>query len=155
MDGVLTDLHSHIRTLTGKHPNQYSSPDEMWEAAQQFPNLFADPPEFTSMCLFALRVSRSYQTFILTAKPRRGGFPTIVADKTNWVEDRFGRNIPVIVCEHAHDKTSVIRSDQSVRQILIDDLESNCQRWEAAGGLAIHHQDYSSTRDQLLKILNC
>ncbi len=155
MDGVLTDLDLHIYTLTGLFPNQFTSLDEMWALLQKHPKLFTELPPHHDMCNLVRMVYSSYKTTVLTAKPRRGGFPTIVYDKCNWIKSHVSSTIDVVVCEHAHEKTFVIRPQPNTRQILVDDLASNCARWENAGGIAIHHTSYQSTRNQLLTILNC
>lgn len=85
-----------------------------------------------------------FNPIVLTGCPR-SGYNAAVEGKKLWCSEHLGDNIEVITCFSRHKPKHMITAGD----ILIDDLEKNCDRWTEAGGVALRY-----TGDNAGEIIN-
>ena len=152
MDGVLSDLDSHVRGLIGKSLHEFDTSQEGWGAVQPYVDTFFKymQPMWDADILVggvsALATEYRYKVAILTAVPKVGRIPTARIQKLDWIYKHF----PELSCNfnigpHAqHKQFHCIPGD-----ILIDDNIMNIDQWNAVGGFGIYH---TSADDSLAKL---
>ena len=135
LDGVLADFDRHYRDLFGidprrvRHTKDRAELDLFWDRIRQHGDFFSGMP--------MMRGARRLWTYcremhpnpiILTGVPH--SIPGVEAQKRAWVARHLTPRVEVICCP-SRDKCLHARPGD----VLIDDLATFRDRWEAAGGI--------------------
>ena len=86
-----------------------------------------------------------YKNPVILSTPVSGGKNSSYEGKEFWIKQNLG-NIPFILSDNK-EKYATKNS------ILIDDMERNISRWNAAGGIGILHKSATETINKLKKII--
>lgn len=146
-DQVLADFDSHVKTLTGRSPDDFQKAGvSIWRELEQHQRFFRDLDPIPNMIILALGYKALVPTRVITGRPRKDTMPFAEEDKRLWLHNQLGSDVEVIVClaRHKHHHISVEYTD-----VLIDDNASNIQNWERAGGIGILHTSYEDTFTKL------
>lgn len=94
-----------------------------------------------------------YQPFVLTAKPNDVVWGNRIAnEKWIWLTDNLGPIKPSqFICCLRSEKKNFINSSNHKHQILVDDLEANCEEWKSVGGIGIVHISAANSIKELKK----
>lgn len=136
LDGVLCDFDRAVRSIFGRSPNELQ-PREMWSRLARTPGFYTNlpwMPDGRSLWEFV----KPLDPIILTGLPRgKWAEP----QKREWCRRELGEDVQVITCM-AREKTEKAKEAiyPGERMLLIDDRESNGERWEAEGGTFILHE---------------
>ena len=143
MDGVLVDFDESFKTKYGTYP--YLLPKEqLWKIVNSTPDYWLNlPPQKDAHILISFLEKQGFE--ILTGLPH-DGFDKANVEKRQWVKQHIGTHIKVNCCL-SKDKQNYLKE----KDILIDDRESNIQRWIEAGGIGILHKSAQQTIKQLQK----
>lgn len=176
LDGVLVDFEAGIRTIFPDLPDDFSSfhiPDlkrsTMWQKVKQADAFFERLP-WTRDGRRLWHAIRALEPTILTGVPNH---PSSRVEKLRWCERELGVDVNHIdMAGHfrSHlnmngkakvpDKCNVITCwsdnkhfESGPNAVLIDDRLCLRERWEAAGGIFVHHDgDVDSTLQKLREI---
>lgn len=167
MDGVLTDFDRGFKRLKANHP-EHLTPDEYEKKHGEhsiWPLIDAREEKFW-VRLPWMKDGRElwdylkrYSPIVLSAPSRS---KHSVDGKMKWIKVNLGINQseptrsindmdPDSRIILANDKAQFVKSKND---ILIDDRQPNIDKWVAAGGTAIHHDDATDTIRLLEEILS-
>ena len=145
LDGVMADFDSQFPALFGvDHKSMLD--EDMWRMILSHPSYFRDMPVCEGALGFLAYV-RHVEPIILTACPR-SDYANVAKQKRAWVREHLG-DLMVLPVMGGTNKPLFMHAPGD---ILIDDFERNTAAWEAHGGQAILHTDFSSTADHLRAI---
>jgi hypothetical protein len=155
MDDVTADFKSYAIRVLGE-PSEYTGrwSEEQWAKLAENERLYRDldkTPGADLLIDFCREFSskNSWDLKFLSAVPKGNDMHWAFYDKMLWAIV-FYPDIPVMFGPFSKDKHVHCKPGD----ILIDDRESNCNEWTAAGGIAIRHLgDMDSTLAQLKSIL--
>lgn len=141
MDGVLVDFDEGFKSKYGTYP--YLIPKkELWEFVINTPNYWLNLlPKKDAFVLVEFLERNGFE--ILTGLPHYG-YDKANKEKREWVKKYIGDHV-VVNCCLSKDKQQYLKE----KDILIDDWESNIQRWEEAGGIGILHVSAEQTIQKL------
>lgn len=154
MDGVITNFKKMFYDWTGVDANEYAEkygwPD-FWETIGDAGLAFWADMEFNpgGRRLWNFLLSLNDEIEILTGKPFGIPGEHATMGKKLWVQTNLGDK--VIINQIVGSKKQEYVKD---KDILIDDREDTCIRWEKAGGISILHKDSEQTIQKLKEILN-
>ena len=152
MDGVLVDFDKGYKELTGKHTKHADLQDK-----NEFWGLLNRSLEDKGLTEYDYWVNlewmpdgqtlwnyiKGYNPYILTAPSRDPGSKQ---GKREWVERLDGM-------KKLYFKPAPSKSEYAERnRILIDDRQDTIDKWNAAGGIGIHHTSAENTIKQLQKL---
>lgn len=147
LDGVLVDFKRGYKDLTGHEPPPAESQADkgaFWEPIDKLGGKFWADLKWT-------RDGRNLWNFIAPYKPEILSSPssskTSVEGKEEWMKE----HLPGVKLNLVQSKQKQIKAKPNA--ILIDDREDICDRWEKAGGIAVHHESASDTIKKLGEIL--
>ena len=155
MDDVVADFKGYAESILKKKvENGIRFPDNEWSRLRDNPRIYRDlkvkdgADELVHFCQeWCLRNNTSL--YFLTALPRKNDIPYAPYDKVLWARKHF-RGIPVFLGPFSGDKWKHCEEGD----ILIDDRESNCKEWEAAGGKAfMYRSNWPDCKEWLIKEL--
>ncbi len=149
MDGVVADFDGYAYERFGLAPSGGVYPDEVWDLLAANHRLYRDLPKTPYADLLVqtcriLTMRHDWDLLFLTAIPKDNDMPWAFYDKMKWV-DAYYPDIPVHFGPYSKDKHVHCRPGD----ILVDDRTSNCEEWQAAGGIAIQHRDIDQTLERL------
>ncbi len=134
-DGVLADFDAGARAvLGGMTPAQYEerhSRREFWQRLASTPDFYAGLPLLPDARTLYDAVAHLKPT-ILTGLPI-GNWAA--PQKVAWAAEHFP-GVPIITCM-ARDKYRYMEPGD----VLVDDREQHRDKWEAAGGVFVHHKN--------------
>lgn len=143
LDGVGANWQSYVisRHFPGMtieelntHPERLTLLRKMYQREQR---LFLNLPVIPQYQRFlAGLTARGITWKILTAAGAdHPSYETVKNDKLLWLKQRFDiTEEQVIITEASEDKHQYAKPGV----VLVDDFMTNCQRWEGAGGVAVH-----------------
>ena len=142
LDDVAADFVGYVNKVsnTTYRIGEIMSDSEWAELRVNHQRLFADlemvwstKNVITTLCI------QKYNVAFLTALPFDGLHPWKYApiDKLEWVKLYYPK-VPCFFGPYSHDKKNYCQPGD----ILIDDKESNCEEWKAAGGISHLYRDY-------------
>ena len=142
MDGVLSDLDSHVRKLIKKSLHEFPTSQEGWDAVQPYKDTFfrdMNPmPDAWDLVdgVFSAATQHDLGVAVLTAIPKLGRMPDARIQKYLWIDEHFPEFSCVFnIGPHAqHKQFHCIPGD-----ILIDDNMMNIDQWNSVGGFGIYH----------------
>lgn len=146
LDGVCADFANYALAVLGQ-PYDSLPPGEAWGQLDKIPGLFTLLRPLPGMeRLFTALAHHNPRVQILTATPLpTGHLITAAADKTDWVCEHIGPDVPVRTIVGGVNKHAFAAPGD----ILVDDLERNLVGWRAVGGVGILHVSVDATLAQL------
>ncbi len=138
MDGVLADFDARFEQVAGRSPHGMTS-KQVCKVIADTPGFFRQMPVLPG-AKDAVRALAPLNPVVLTSCPA-SCYAAAAADKQAWVREHFGE-LPVLPVYGAKHKHLYLQHPGAV---LVDDWGSNCDDWEAAGGIAIKHTDWATT----------
>lgn len=142
-DGVLADFErgaADLLRMPSRVFEEQHGPAEFWCRLAEAEDFYGRLPLLPD-ALRLFNAVQHLQPIILTGLPR-GGWAE--AQKRRW-GDRHFPGIQVIACwsadKHRHAKSG---------DVLIDDQARTAEKWQAAGGVFVHHRDAKTTIAQLV-----
>lgn len=148
MDGVLADFDKHFPLMFGvSHVGMPKK--EMWKYIKSEPDFFSTIPPFPGVLPFFFSIEH-LNPIILTACPS-SDYANVATQKRRWIREILGEHVPVLPVCGSESKPLFMHREGDV---LIDDWGKNCLAWEAAGGVAIKHENFKSTTQQLFEVLS-
>lgn len=145
LDGVLVDFERGFEMFYGSHPDDIDEP-EMWRLIEANADHWHDLPAMPGSLKLWAKIA-PYNARVITGCPSTG-FNAAAAGKRAWVAREMGAHVPIITCR-SKDKQNHMQNEGD---ILIDDMQKNIKRWEAAGGVGILHTDAQLTIDRLVEL---
>ena len=154
MDDVVADFKGYAKRVLRKEPDSnFRYPENEWKRLKDNPRIYRDlklkdgAEELVHWCQeWCLRNDAGL--FFLSALPRNNDIQYAPYDKFMWARKHF-RGIPVFLGPYSGDKWR--HCDPG--DILIDDRESNCREWEAAGGRAFQYKNWLECKEWLESVL--
>lgn len=146
LDGVLADFNAAYLALTGVAIDRVAEPD--FEAMRAHGRFYEDLPLLPGAMDFWHRVgllTPDGNPIILTGVPR--SIPEAAAQKRRWVDRHLGQ-VGMFACRSREKALHGAPGD-----ILIDDWSRYQKRWEATGGVFIHHKTQAASLAQLRAVL--
>jgi hypothetical protein len=144
MDGVLVDFDEGYKKLTNKDiKGVFNNDKEFWDPISKAGEAFWTELEWMSDGKQLWKYIEKYNPKLLSAPSRE---ESSKIGKRTWVK----RNLPDVplLLKAAKYKQEYASPDS----ILIDDRKDNIERWNAAGGIGIHHTSTADTIKQLQKL---
>ena len=149
LDGVFANFEQHYLDIFG-HIHNSISDWKMWR------NVNSNENWWTTMLKFEYfddmwNELKIYNPTIITGCPKTNYEEASIGKKI-WAKEHFDENVPVITCL-SKDKPLFMKNKGD---ILIDDMEKNCKRWNEAGGVAIQFfpENWKSVVDTIHEIMN-
>lgn len=139
LDGVMADFDAHFPATFGLDHRSMAD-DDMWLTINGHASYFRDMPP----CGGAIEFFRSIEhldPIILTACPK-SNYAHVAGQKREWVREHLSATATILPVMGGRHKPLFMHA---AGDILIDDFEKNTLAWEAAGGTAILHRDFSTT----------
>jgi hypothetical protein len=158
MDDVVADWHSRAQEILKLRVVKDSDriPQEEWDRLKDHIRFYRDLPvmegahDMLSKCKEYIARNPQYTLRFLTALPHDYSMPLAVYDKVHWGDKHFP-GIPVTIGPFSYDKW---RHCKNAGDILIDDRYSNCEEWEARGGIAHVYTTWEACKPWLTTILS-
>ena len=145
LDGVFADFDKAFHEQTGNMPYEVSD-DELWRHINDRPTFFADLPAFEGTLEFFHWALRGIgRPIIITACPQTH-YVRVAQQKKAWVERHLMPGLLVLPVRGGPNKALFM---QRPGDVLVDDFKKNCDAWTAAGGWAIQHKDFNTTKQEL------
>ncbi len=154
MDGVLADFDGHYTKLFGETPEESDKQHKsrLWNNINgHMGEFFAELPKMPGVTtlLQAIRYLHSAgkvsEVYILTAAGD-STFEVVSKQKRKWLAQHISDNYMVLTTRKGVDKAAFV---QKPGDVLIDDMQKNCDAWEAAGGTAVHYTSLFAGLTQL------
>lgn len=169
MDGVLVDFNRGLEEFNIINDQKFiHKPRSQWTPLQikldrevvdcmNTPGFFLNLPVMPGA--FDLWKAAGSWPHVLTAWPQTTNDRARVAnEKYSWIEKTFGTHPDTrFICCAREDKAKYASEEGFLwpsPNILVDDLEANCEAWTAAGGLAIFYKNSEQAVSDLRKTLN-
>ena len=152
MDGVVADFNEYAFRVHG-FDFAVEYPDELWNQIAQNPRLYRDikktpyADDLVNHCREFTNKNK-IDLYFLTAVPKSNRLHWAFYDKVEWARTYFS-DIPVHFGPFSNNKWMHCTPGD----ILIDDRISNITEWTKSGGIAILHETFETTVDNLHKIL--
>ena len=158
MDDVVADWHTAAQDILKLRVVKDSDriPQAEWDKLKENLRFYRDLPvmagahELVDMCKAYIARNPQYTLQFLTALPHDYSMPLAVYDKVHWGDKHFP-GIPVTIGPFSYDKW---RHCKNAGDILIDDRYSNCEEWEARGGIAHVYTTWEACKPWLTTILS-
>ena len=151
MDGVLCDFDKKFKEISGEDFIEYSDKygwNKTWKTIEKSGIEYWSEMEWNGGGKKLWNFLKNLDNVeILTGSPRDKVGEYAKKGKEIWIK----KNIGDIKVNHIEGKlkfTYVKNND-----ILIDDMERNCNLWENAGGIAILHKNTNNTIEELKKLI--
>jgi hypothetical protein len=157
MDDVVADWHGRAQEILKLRVVKDSDriPQAEWDKLKEDIRFYKDLPvmegahELVDMCKQYIAQNPQYTLRFLTALPHDYSMPLAVYDKVHWGDQHFP-GIPVTIGPFSYDKW---RHCKNAGDILIDDRVSNCEEWEARGGIAHRYTTWEACKPWLEETL--
>jgi hypothetical protein len=143
----MADFDAHFPVTFGIDHRKLKD-DEMWAKINGHPSYFRKMPPCPGALDFFAEVRR-HDPIILTACPK-SNYTHVARQKRAWVREHLSSDIMVLPVLGGVNKPLFMHAPGD---ILIDDFRKNTRAWEEAGGRAILHRTFPSTRAQLDNLL--
>lgn len=147
LDGVLVDFVKGYKKLTGKRPPKAETQKDkrvFWEEVDKAGSNFWADLEWKSDGRVLWNYIKKFNPEILSSP---SSSKTSREGKKDWM-DKYLPDVKLNL-EQSRSKQRYAKPNR----ILIDDRADICQKWENAGGIAIHHTTANRTIKELQKIM--
>jgi len=144
-DGVLADFEEGAREMLGMSPSAYESrygKRAFWRQVARTKDFYARLPLMADARILFDAVAHLHP-IILTGLPL-GDWAA--PQKVRWADEHFP-GTHIITCM-ARDKYRHMKG----ADVLVDDRADHRDKWEAAGGIFVHHKDARSSLSKLAEI---
>lgn len=156
LDGVLADFYGFAKNYCGF--DYHEDPKLAWSRLDNVDRLFQQLPTMPNAWQFFNEVLKLgeeklglHSVEILTALPlRTGKLLSCAHDKTVWVNSKINSRVVVNCVDDWTKKKYYCQPGD----ILIDDMQRNCNLFDAMGGDSICHIDQVSTTSKLKRLLD-
>lgn len=139
-DGVLVDFELGFEQLfSKKHSDVHVG--VMWKLINNHESFWHNLPVMPDGMELWKKIAPHNPTILTGCPPGEVAFNKAVFGKRTWFGRELGHDIPVITCLSKNKPNHM----NAKGDILIDDIIKNCNRWEEAGGRAIHHVSAAQT----------
>ena len=154
LDGVLVGFDDAVKKLTGgltfkEYVEKYGH-SAMWQLINAKGSDWWANLTWSNDGKVLWEFIKPFNPTILTAGSKRNSGEIAVIGKKEWCGKNLGASIPVIVTDNSRDKQQYSKSNN----ILIDDLPSNINEWNAKGGIGVLHINSNDTITKLKYIFN-
>lgn len=145
LDGVGAHFDLHYYNLFGHWPWE-TDDDTMWANIRGVERFFANQPVMEGF-LEAIQefVDAGYNPMFLTACPPHD-YQNIADQKYDWVKANVPHDLLVLPVVKGKNKARFV---QNPGDILVDDFDKNLAPWMAAGGKAILHKDWATSKQMV------
>jgi 5' nucleotidase, deoxy (Pyrimidine), cytosolic type C protein (NT5C) len=144
-DGVLADFEAGARDMLGMSPRAFEErygKRAFWREVARTKDFYARLPLMPDARALFDRVAH-LEPIILTGLPL-GNWAA--PQKVRWAEEHFP-GTHIITCM-ARDKYRHMKG----ADVLVDDRADHRDKWEAAGGIFVHHEDARSSLAKLAEV---
>lgn len=152
LDCVLVDFEKGVFDLTNRNTAQFNKHGDMWKEIAKNNNFWTEL-EWTNdgkqLWNFINNNINYFECQILSGIPDGKMGKDAIIQKKIWCNKNLGENICVNTCD-ANKKHNFCKN----KNILIDDRLQYKNKWEANGGIFIHHINSNQTINELKKLLN-
>lgn len=152
LDGVLVDFDKSVKQLTGgigfDEYVKLKGHSELWKMINSHGSMWWETLPWKEDGKVLWNFLKNKDITILTAGSRRNTGDIAEKGKKEWCFKNLGADIKVIVTASSKDKQQHAKPNY----ILVDDLESNIQEWNNAGGTGILHRNSAQSINVLRKI---
>lgn len=157
MDDVVADFTGYANWVTDSNYEADGGrfPNDVWQEIIKNQHIYLDlklKQDANALVDWCRNAGNQigFDIYFLTALPRANDVKFAEPDKIKWA-DHYFPGIPVLFGPHSQDKWQHCEEGD----ILIDDRESNCKEWEAAGGQAfMYRSNWPECKEWLIKQLN-
>lgn len=150
LDGFMFDFDGHFLNEFGVTSDSFeNNKKEMWRLIKSHGTFFLDLPLMPGAMEFYNKYKHLNPMF-LTSCPDSIDYETVAMQKRRAVYRHFGQHNLVLPVKGSETKPLFMHRPGDV---LIDDWGKNTRAWEAAGGIAIKHEDFHQTATELDWIL--
>lgn len=148
LDGVLADFDSHFPATFNVHHNDIED-DVLWRHILSVPSFYSDLPVCKGATEAFRQLERWYgDPIILTACPK-SDYENAALRKRAWVRRHISAKATVLPVLGGTKKYLFMHAPGD---ILIDDFDSNIDKWIAAYGIGILHEgDWAQTLERVSK----
>jgi hypothetical protein len=158
MDDVVADWHASAQEFLRMrwHKENERIPQEDWDKIKMNSHFYRELPlkenahDLVDYCRDVVQTGKADELRFLSALPRNNDMTWAVWDKVLWAQEHFP-GIPVFLGPYSYDKW---RHCKTPGDILIDDRHSNCEEWEARGGIAHVYTTWENCKPWLEQTLN-
>lgn len=147
LDGVMADFDAYFVSYFQEDHKQMSD-SKMWKMIEGHGDFFRNLPPCPGALEFFQGI-KDLNPIILTACPKTF-YSNAAIQKRKWVRKHLSPDIMVLPVLGGKNKPLFMHD---FGDILIDDFGSNCESWVDHGGLAIVHENFTSTKAILNIIL--
>lgn len=144
LDGVLADWEGAVSKIFGKHHSEVKG-HVLWPFIAKSKTFWVDLEKLPDADILWDNI-KNHDIKILTGCPK-SSFENAKNQKLSWCKEHFP-DAEVITCLAKDKQLHIVESGD----ILIDDNQSNCKRWEEAGGISILHIGAIDTLEKLSKL---
>lgn len=155
MDDVVADWRAAVEGyLSWQFPGGdpwAPMPDPLRERLTHYQHMYRDlrlkpgAQELVQLCRQAVYSGRAESLYFLTAVPSQlPRWPYSLQDKVEWAQHYFS-DIPVFFSIGGENKYQYSEPGD----LLVDDKTSNCERWRAAGGVAVIYRGWDASRAEV------
>lgn len=146
-DGVLVHFEEGFEKKFGKRHDEVHV-GVMWKLINSSATFWPHLPQMPD-AMDLWNYIKGYEPTILTGcPPGELAFSQADFGKRTWFGRELGSHVPVITCLSKNKPNHMANKGD----ILIDDIIKNCNRWEEAGGVAIHHTSAATTIAKLKEL---
>jgi FMN phosphatase YigB (HAD superfamily) len=162
LDGVLVDfdrgfmeLESNTENLTPKEYEKAHGKGSIWKAIDVLGEDFWINLQWTKDGRELWDYLKRYDPIILSSPSQH---PGCISGKTKWVNSNLGidqeairdpqdftKDTRFILANHKHDYVDPSKKLLGLEPVLIDDFIKKLEKWSAAGGIGILHNDATDT----------
>lgn len=149
MDGVLSDFDDAFKQVMGMYPKEADKDTfkQFWNKVCVSPDFWANMGVMSDYKVLWDFI-KPYNPIILTGCPYSGKWNASKGKKL-WRDKHLGDNYELIATM-SNIKQKFMKAEGD---ILIDDNQDNCRRWNEAGGISILHTNAQSSVEILQQLL--
>jgi hypothetical protein len=146
MDGLLADFDKGFMDMCGSTipMREYEDEDYAWELIKKAKDFWLNLLPMPGAIAFWEKLWSQDLSLCILTSPSTHDTDRAILQKRQWVDKWLGKHVPIFY-RRAKYKAQLASPDA----ILIDDWLPNIQGWEMAGGVAIHHLNFSATEKYL------
>ena len=148
LDGVMADFDTHFIEYFDAKPNDFED-GQMWKMINGYDQFYANLPMMKDAKKLFDFLNERFDVSILTACPR-SNYKNAAMQKRQWVRKHLSKDVVIIPMMGGVNKAMFMHEPGD---ILIDDMEKNCNAWKEQGGVAIQHNSVEETLDILKELV--
>jgi len=161
LDGVMSDLDTHYLNLFGVHHEEQNDRKKFWKDINGTPDFFGTMPVFEGHMAFFYTLhdiiniestmnGTEYKQLKILTSCSRSNYKQCAIQKRQWVYKNIADYIDVLPVMGGVNKALFMHSKGD---ILIDDMERNCDAWSDMCGKPILHTSFEDTLEKLIGMI--